>query len=57
MKLFSFMKKYIFFGLGMIIGSAIGTLITYITLSACYGLPEITDVLEIRECLEEKINE
>jgi len=57
MKLFSFMKKYIFFGLGMIIGSAIGTSITYIVLSACYGLPEIADVLEIRECLEEKINE
>jgi|TARA_R110000824_G_scaffold11206_2_gene48581 hypothetical protein len=57
MKLFEFLKKYIVFGLGMIIGSAIGTVITYVFLSACYGLPEVADVLEIRECLEERINE
>jgi len=57
MKLFEFLKKYIVFGLGMIIGSAIGTVITYMFLSACYGLPEVADVLEIRECLEERINE
>tara|TARA_R110000851_G_scaffold159470_4_gene302711 strand:+ start:146 stop:319 length:174 start_codon:yes stop_codon:yes gene_type:complete len=57
MKLFEFLKKYIVFGLGMIIGSAIGTVITYVTLSVCYGLPEVADVLEIRECLEERINE
>jgi len=57
MKLFEFLKKYIVFGLGMIIGSAIGTVITYVFLSTCYGLPEVADVLEIRECLEERINE
>lgn len=57
MKLSKLIKEYIFFGLGMIVGSIIGTTITYIALSACYGLPELADVLEIRECLEEKINE
>jgi len=57
MRLCNFIKKYLFFGLGVIFGSAVATIITYIVLSACYGLPEIADVLEIRECLEEKINE
>lgn len=57
MRLFNIIKKYLVFGLGIIIGSTIGTFVTYVVLSACYGIPEIADVLEVRECLEEKVNE
>jgi|TARA_Y100000310_G_scaffold300015_1_gene335348 hypothetical protein len=57
MRLCDFIKKYLFFGLGVVFGATVATTVTYIVLSACYGLPEIADVLEIRECLEEKINE
>jgi len=57
MRLYDLVKKYLFFGLGVLFGSAIGTGITYVVLSACYGLPDIADVLEIKECLEEKIDE
>ena len=58
MKLFKkFLKNYLFFGLGVMFGSAIGTIITYTILSATYGIPDSLKILQIRECLEEKINE
>jgi hypothetical protein len=57
MRLYNIAKKYLFFGLGVLFGSTVGTGVTYIVLSACYGLPDVADILEIRECLEEKIDE
>jgi len=56
MRLYDLGKKYLFFGLGVLFGSIVGTTVTYIILSACYGLPDVAEILEIRECLEEKID-
>ena len=61
MKLFNFLKSfaksYLVFGLGVLFGSAISCITTYIIMSACYGIPDTIKILEIQECLEEKINE
>jgi len=58
MRLFKkFLKNYLFFGLGIVFGSAIGTITTYAIMSATYGTPDSLKILQIRECLEEKINE
>jgi hypothetical protein len=58
MKLFKkLFKNYLFFGLGVIFGSTIATLITYTVFSVAYGTPTTAQVLQIKECLEEKINE
>jgi len=58
MKLFkNFVKNYLFFGLGVIFGSTIATLITYAVFSISHGTPTTAKVLQIQECLEEKINE
>jgi len=56
MRLYDLGKKYLFFGLGVLFGSIVGTTVTYIILSACYGLPDVAEILEIRDCLEEKID-
>lgn len=58
MKLFkNLLKNYLFFGLGVIFGSVIATLITYVIFSISHGTPSAAKVLQIQECLEEKINE
>tara|TARA_B100000214_G_scaffold332141_1_gene273470 strand:- start:93 stop:269 length:177 start_codon:yes stop_codon:yes gene_type:complete len=58
MKLFKkFIKNYLFFGLGLMFGSAIGTVITYFILVAAYGMPDSENFFKIQRCLEEKYNE
>jgi len=57
MKLFNIVKKYIFFGLGVIFGSIVGTFVTYTVMCALYGMPSTAKILELQQCLEEKINE
>ena len=58
MRLFKkFIKNYLFFGIGVIFGSVISTFVTYAVFSISYGTPTATGVLQIQECLEEKINE
>jgi hypothetical protein len=58
MKLFkTFVKSYLVFGLGVIFGSIISTLVTYSAMTFAYGSPDAAKVFQIKECLEEKINE
>ena len=58
MRLFkSFIKNYLLFGLGVILGSVIATLVTYAVFSISHGTPNAAKILQIQECLEEKINE
>ena len=58
MKLFKkLVKNYLFFGLGVVFGSVISTFITYAVFSISHGTPNAAKVLQIQECLEEKINE
>jgi hypothetical protein len=57
MKLFNFFKKYLLFGAGVAFGAVIATVTTYLVMSVCYGIPEASKILEIQECLQEKINE
>jgi len=58
MRLFKkFIKNYLFFGLGVIFGSTIATIVTYAVFSISHGTPTAAKVLQIQECLEEKINE
>ncbi len=58
MRLFKkLIKNYLFFGLGVIFGSVIATFMTYAVFSISYGTPTAARVLQIQECLEEKINE
>jgi len=47
-------KNHLFFGLGIIFGSIISTLMTYAVFSISYGNLEAAKVLQIEECLEEK---
>ena len=58
MKLFKkFIKNYLFFGLGVIFGSIIATIVTYAVFSVSHGTPTAAKVLQIQACLEEKLNE
>lgn len=58
MRLFKkLIKNYLFFGLGVIFGSTIATIVTYAVFSVSHGTPNAARVLQIQECLEEKINE
>jgi|TARA_R100001129_G_scaffold61967_1_gene42147 hypothetical protein len=58
MKLFKkFLKNYLFFGIGVIFGSTIATFVTYAVFAISYGSPTAAKVLQIQNCLEEKINE
>tara|TARA_S200002703_G_C3598854_1_gene183926 strand:+ start:351 stop:527 length:177 start_codon:yes stop_codon:yes gene_type:complete len=58
MRLFKkLIKNYLFFGLGVIFGSVISTFVTYAVFSISYGTPTAAKVLQIQECLEDKINE
>tara|TARA_R110000751_G_scaffold220833_1_gene323441 strand:+ start:48 stop:218 length:171 start_codon:yes stop_codon:yes gene_type:complete len=55
------MKKlgtgYIAFGLGVIFGATIATLTSYYVFQASLGNPEAAKVLQIQECLQEKIHD
>jgi len=58
MKLFKkLIKSYLAFGLGMIAGSTIAAVVSWVVMSIAYGNPDLEEVLDIRECLEEKRNE
>jgi len=58
MKLFKkFLKNYLFFGVGVIFGSIIATLVTYTVFAISHGTPSAAKVLQIQKCLEQKINE
>jgi len=58
MRLFKkIIKNYLFFGLGVIFGSIISTFVTYAVFSISQGTPGAAKILQIQECLEEKINE
>tara|TARA_B100002019_G_scaffold272765_1_gene268266 strand:+ start:985 stop:1161 length:177 start_codon:yes stop_codon:yes gene_type:complete len=58
MRLFKkLIKNYLLFGLGVIFGSVISTFIAYVVFSVSHGTPSAAKVLQIQECLEEKINE
>ncbi len=58
MRLFKkIIKNYLFFGIGVIFGSAISTFVSYAIFSISHGTPTAAKVLQIQECLEEKINE
>lgn len=57
MRLFNLIKKYFIFGLGVAFGASIATVVTYVTLSVCYGQPDTYKVLDISECLQEKLYE
>jgi hypothetical protein len=58
MRLFKkLIKNYLFFGVGVIFGSVIATFVTYAVFSISHGTPSATRVLQIQECLREKINE
>jgi hypothetical protein len=58
MRLFKkFIKNYLFFGLGVVFGSTIATLVTYCVFAISHGTPTAAKVLQIQDCLEEKISE
>lgn len=58
MKLFKkLIKSYLVFGLGMIVGSIIASIVSWSVMTMAYGNPDLERTLKIRECLEEKINE
>jgi len=58
MKLFKkFLKSYLVFGLGVAFGAVVSTLVTYSVMMFAYGSPDAIKVLQIQECLQEKINE
>jgi hypothetical protein len=58
MKLFKkFLKNYLFFGIGVIFGSTVATIVTYTVFAVSHGTPTAAKVLQIQECLEQKINE
>ena len=50
-------KSYFVFGLGIIIGSAISATVSWGVMSIAYGNPDLEEILNITECLEEKRNE
>jgi hypothetical protein len=55
MRLFkTFVKNYLFFGLGVIFGSVIATLVTYAIFTISYGNLDAAKMLQIEECLEKK---
>lgn len=45
------------FGLGVIFGSTISSLVTYAIMAFSYGSPDAIKILQIQQCLEEKISE
>jgi hypothetical protein len=58
MKLFkTFIKSYLVFGLGVIFGATVSTVVTYSTMTFAYGSPDAAKIFQIKECLEEKNNE
>jgi len=58
MKLFKkLFKSYFVFGLGVLFGSIISSFVTYAIMAFAHGNPDAVKILQIQQCLEEKINE
>jgi len=50
-------KSYFVFGLGMLFGAVIASVVSWVIMSITHGNPDLEKFLDVRECLEEKINE
>ena len=50
-------KSYLVFGLGVIFGAVIASVISWAVMTITHGNPDLEKFLDVRECLEEKINE
>jgi len=48
-----FTIAYIALGIGICIGSGIGTVITYSIMSLAYGAPDAGKILQITDCMRE----
>tara|TARA_R110002110_G_scaffold355536_1_gene565171 strand:+ start:180 stop:356 length:177 start_codon:yes stop_codon:yes gene_type:complete len=58
MKLFKkLIKNYLAFGLGIVTGSIIASIVSWMVMTLAYGNPDLEKTLKIKACLEEKINE
>jgi len=58
MKLFKkFIKSYLAFGLGVLVGSVIASVVSWSMMTMAYGNPDLEKTLKIKQCLEEKLNE
>ena len=58
MKLFKrLVKAYFVFGLGVIFGAIVSTIVTYGIMSFACGDIDTIKILQIQECLKEKIND
>jgi hypothetical protein len=58
MKLFKkLIKSYLIFGLGILVGSVIASVVSWSVMTMAYGNPDLERTLKIKECLQEKINE
>jgi hypothetical protein len=50
-------KSYLVFGLGVVFGAIIASVISWAIMTIAHGNPDLEKFLDVRECLEEKINE
>tara|TARA_R110000824_G_scaffold100221_2_gene238322 strand:+ start:628 stop:804 length:177 start_codon:yes stop_codon:yes gene_type:complete len=58
MKLFKkFIKSYLAFGLGVIVGSVIASVVSWSVMTVAYGNPDLERTMQIKECLKERFNE
>tara|TARA_R110000765_G_scaffold71904_1_gene139539 strand:- start:9580 stop:9756 length:177 start_codon:yes stop_codon:yes gene_type:complete len=58
MKLFKkFIKSYLVFGLGVIVGSVIASVVSWSVMTVAYGNPDLERTMQIKECLKERFNE
>lgn len=58
MKLFKkFIKSYLAFGLGVVVGSVIASVVSWSVMTIAYGNPDLERTMQIKECLKEKFNE
>ena len=47
---------YLAFGMGVIFGAIVATLTSYYIFEAALGKPEAAKILQIQDCIQEKIN-
>ena len=58
MKLFKkYIKSYLAFGLGVIVGSVIASVVSWSVMTVAYGNPDLERTMQIKECLKERFNE
>ena len=46
---------YLAFGVGVVVGAIIATMTSYYIFEAALGKPEAANILQIQDCLQEKI--